>query len=395
MGVYLNTQLTQNHGRFTTQVRVPFAKVYSTTVPPPTHRRFPSTMGILSLCADSARPPGITTRHKLTMNTTENNTGVQRQCAMNPTFFTSNDETHLSTTSYNNTTPLSYITPHSPMASLHVSSDLTTWAFCWNLLLLVCFTIATILHSHSKKKRISKSLNTLQSVFTAACHLLSLLMSLISMATLFKPNRKRMCIRRSSTKRKRKKYPLARPPGIRSKYGKTNTAWSIVYDPRNDTVLTWTNHRVRIYQRRGRRLFTYKGKSENTFPRHALPISGEWQGSNFIVTNTSHWTNPPTETLPQYCHTPASITKRNNKSTQMDKNKQEPATRPPSKNRTPQTDRPRKKKAPKRKRKKVSQMSRKKWQTQARQFITNWTSQQMDAYLAIPEVALDWNVEPG
>jgi hypothetical protein len=45
---------------------------------------------------------------------------------------------------------------------------------------------------------------------------------------------------------------------------------------------------------------------------------------------------------------------------------------------------------------KVSQMSNKKWQIQEWQFITNWTSQQMDAYLAIlPEVALDWNVEPG
>jgi len=212
----------------------------------------------------------------------------------------------------------------------------------------VCFTIATILPSHSKKKRTRQSINNKnhgqqteqeypditttplpppQSIFTAACHLLSLLMSLISMATLFKPNRKRMCIRRSFTKRKRKKYPLARPPGIRSKYGKTNTAWSIVYDPRNDTVLTWTNHRVRIYQRRGRRLFTYrKGKSENTFPRHALPITGEWQGSNFIVTNTSHWTNPPTATLPQYCYTPASIPTRNTNNTQMDKDKQEPAT---------------------------------------------------------------------
>jgi hypothetical protein len=43
-----------------------------------------------------------------------------------------------------------------------------------------------------------------------------------------------------------------------------------MYDPRNDKVLTWTNHRVWIYQRRGCRLFTYqKGKSENTFPRHA------------------------------------------------------------------------------------------------------------------------------
>jgi hypothetical protein len=31
--------------------------------------------------------------------------------------FTSNDETHLSTAYYNNTTPPSYITPLSPMAS--------------------------------------------------------------------------------------------------------------------------------------------------------------------------------------------------------------------------------------------------------------------------------------
>ena len=163
-----------------------------------------------------------------------------------------------------------------------------------------------------------------------------------------------MCIRRSSTKRKWKKYPLARPPGIRSKYGKTNTVWSIVYDPRNDTVLTWTNHRVRIYQPRGRRLFTYrKGKSENTFPRHALPITCEWQGSNFIVTNTSYWTNPPTETLPQQYVTPASITTKNTTNNQME-NQQETATRPPSKNRKLKTDRPRNHKSPKRQSKKVS-----------------------------------------
>jgi hypothetical protein len=104
--------------------------------------------------------------------------------------------------------------------------------------------------------------------------------------------------------KRNEKNPLATPPGIRSKYGKTNAEWHIVYDPKKDKVLIWTNHRVRIYQRRGHRLFIYqKGKSENTFPQHALPISGEWQGSNFIVTNTSHWTNPPTETLPQQCVT--------------------------------------------------------------------------------------------
>ena len=44
---------------------------------------------------------------------------------------------------------------------------------------------------------------------------------------------------------------------------------------------------------------------------------------------------------------------------------------------------------------KVSNMSKEKWQTQAREFITNWTPQHMDAYLVIPEVAMEWNVEPG
>jgi hypothetical protein len=156
---------------------------------------------------------------------------------------------------------------------------------------------------------------------------------------------------------------MARHPGTRSKYyGKTKTAWSIVYDPRNDTVLIWTNHRVRIYQRRGRRLFTYqKGKSENTFPRHALPISGEWQGSYFIVNYTAHWTNPLTETLPQQCVTPASITTRNIKNNQMDKNQQETANRPPRKNWKLQTDRPRNHKSPKWQSKKVLHMSNEKW----------------------------------
>jgi hypothetical protein len=40
--------------------------------------------------------------------------------------------------------------------------------------------------------------------------------------------------------RKRRHYPLASPTGIRSKYGKTNTEWNIVYDPTNDKVLVWT-----------------------------------------------------------------------------------------------------------------------------------------------------------
>ena len=233
-----------------------------------------------------------------------------------------------------------------------------------------------------------------QSVFTAAWYLLSILVCLIPMASLFNPNRKRIRIRRSYTKRIRQKYPMARPPGTRSKHGKNNTTWNIVYDQRNDTVLIWTNHQVRIYQRRGRRLFTYqKGKSENTVPRHALPISGEWQGSYFIVNYIAHWTNPPTESLPQQCVTPISVTKRNNTQTQME-NHQETAMRPPSKTRKLKTDRPRNKTSPKRQSKKVSQKSNQTWRPQVRQFL-NWTPHHMDAYLAIPQVAMEWIVEPG
>jgi hypothetical protein len=34
-------------------------------------------------------------------------------------------------------------------------------------------------------------------------------------------------------------------------------------------------------------------------------------------------------------------------------------------------------------------------QTQGHQFFSNWTQHHMDAYLAIPQVAMEWIVEPG
>jgi hypothetical protein len=44
---------------------------------------------------------------------------------------------------------------------------------------------------------------------------------------------------------------------------------------------------------------------------------------------------------------------------------------------------------------KASLTSSSKWQNQARRLIFNWTPQYMDAYLAIPELVMEWNVEPG
>jgi hypothetical protein len=40
-------------------------------------------------------------------------------------------------------------------------------------------------------------------------------------------------------------------------------------------------------------------------------------------------------------------------------------------------------------------MSDEKWHTQVQPFLKKWTPQHMKAYLAIPEVAMEWIVEPG
>jgi hypothetical protein len=39
-------------------------------------------------------------------------------------------------------------------------------------------------------------------------------------------------------------------------------------------------------------------------------------------------------------------------------------------------------------------MSKKKWQPQVQQFL-NWIPRHIDAYLAIPQVAMEWIVDPG
>ena len=207
-----------------------------------------------------------------------------------------------------------------------------------------------------------------------------------------------------------KKYPMASHPGIRSKYGKSTNAWNMVYDPREDKVIAWTNQRVRIYQRRGRRMFTYqKGQRESTFPRHALPISGEWQGSKFIVTNISHWYNPPAATPPQH-HTPTTTTTTRNTTTNRQVQQQEKTTPRPAANRHLPNKKSRRHKrtlsnrtdqwkrtipTSKEPKSKDSMARSRKWQHKARQLICNWTHRHMDAYLAIPEKAMEWNVEPG
>ena len=339
-------------------------------------------MRFLSLCADSARPPGLTTHHKPTMNTTNQSTSVQRQCETSLTCFYSNAEMYLPTAYYKHTkpppcitphslpthqsVPLSYNTSHTPMASLHAISALPNFTLSWQFLFLVIFTIANVLPTQLKKQRAQKRIN-----------------------------------KHCTPKRCRKKYPMSKPPGTRPKTGKINTTWNVVYDPSRDQVLEWRSNRVRIYKRskRGHRLFTYhKGKHENTFPRQALPIYGTWNGSDFIVNHVSHWMDSPTAT-----HTNGT-TQSDNQKGQATKAKITSVVKQSEKRHGPATRA--KTPAPITKRKipngkaetqteKVSHMSNEKWHPQVRHFITKWTSQQMDAYLAIPEVALEWIVDPG
>jgi len=221
-------------------------------------------------------------------------------------------------------------------------------------------------------------------------------------------------------------YPLKRTPGTRSKHGNHPSTWNIVYDPAKDEILTWTNNRILIYQRRGRRQFVYwKKKHENTFPRTALPIHGHWQASYFIVERIDHWTNTsmaiPTahhcKTQWQYTENDSSTNKglRNHRNIEtkgnttilapspsfsgldisginksphgnwynngnngtLGSNGHKGTTKHPSTHGTS----------------KDSHMSNK-WQPQVRPII-QWTRQHLDSFLALAEVACEWIVDPG
>jgi hypothetical protein len=129
--------------------------------------------------------------------------------------------------------------------------------------------------------------------------------------------------------------------------------------------------------------------------------SGEWQGSTFIVTNTSHWTSLPTAVPPHYGATPVTPPTRIVKPMQSQElttethvitghtpitvHRRKPRPRLESPLPTEQQGR----------KKEVSRMRHSKWPTHARQIITKWTPMHLAASLSIPEVALEWIVEPG
>ena len=164
-------------------------------------------MGTLSLCADSARPPGTTTHQSFSngLCTTAGNksygqkthTSAQTPCHVVNTVTSYYHKKHLSTSS-----GLHVI---SALAHPFNNSTATRQLIYWDLL------------------------------FILFC----------SIATLFNPsNRKSTRNRERPMKRRRQKYPCAKTPGSRPKHGKTNELWNVVYDPATDQVLTWSSERI-------------------------------------------------------------------------------------------------------------------------------------------------------
>jgi hypothetical protein len=173
------------------------------------------------------------------------------------------------------------------------------------------------------------------------------------------------------------------------------------------------------------------GSNENTFPRHALPIHGHWQGSSFIVEHLDHWTNTPTTiqntcstTQWQYPSPPLHLTPQSSlhvisaltcstiplaqwqtrKTSLTYKRNTTSATNMMDMTHPKQmTGKSQPKLAPNT----LTWQSRKqsnnnpkdskwsiKWHPQARLKIW-WTKQHLDSYLALAEVICEWNIDPG
>jgi hypothetical protein len=281
--------------------------------------------------------------------------------------------------------------------------------------------------THTSRNELTPT--TLQLIGSMHSLCLWLLLCFLMMAA-FVPTRPRMertPTRKRTPRPQRPHYPLQKPPGIRTKYGKLPTAWNIIYDPKTDTILTWCYNRVRIYRRRGQRQFIYqKGKHENTFPRTAQPIHGHWQGSTFIVTHFDHWTNTPTA-IPdnhsiterhadptdwnwptQTCTNPRQQMKHldnktgnpqhtmatliiNRKTITNPTNNFARSQHHTSNNDNPKNGPPRCIKKPPHQQFMVYLCT---WHL-TELMIVGWTKPHLDAYLALAAVACAWNIEPG
>jgi hypothetical protein len=203
-----------------------------------------------------------------------------------------------------------------------------------------------------------------------------------------------------------------------SEMGITTNAWNIVYDPTADKVIIWTNNRVNLSTKRTPTVYIPK--------RTARPAKVPSPGIHPPTTNLRQMTRQQlhcdqyisveqstnwSATLPQHRTTPVTTITWNATANQLMQPQEIPKPKQVIKSHLPKAQsRHHKRTLGNRKDQcwkrtlptsnnapysKDSQPRNRKWQNQARQFILNWTPQQMDAYLAIPEVAMKWNVEPG
>jgi hypothetical protein len=182
--------------------------------------------------------------------------------------------------------------------------------------------------------------------------------------------------------------------------------WNIVYDPSKDEVLVWTDNRVRIFRRRGRRQFVYlKGKNDNTFPCTSLPLTGHWQGSYFIANHIAHRQTQPTKHVN---HVKIVMPKPNknlsalngssqrhhelhqNTLSQINGHKQRPQKQKQTHYQPTKND----SHTPNEIRAKAFKATRKTMRLHIA-LILIWTKRHLDAYLATAEIFLEQNVDPG
>jgi hypothetical protein len=293
------------------------------------------------------------------------------------TTLTPNDTSYLVTAYYANTTQTSRLTLFSPMASLHAISVLPTLTLSWQIFFLVIFTIATVLPSQLKKKA-KKSINKTNpdQPDTEKDY------NLIGSIDYSKKEKEHAIIAQDIAFWTRESV---RGPDQYDK--ETAEYYSTDHDPKykeiqamiddddgfNDDHTLWDTYDARTHVKR-LQMNAHRPTEQKEIPK--LEKQHSSKTTNRLTANipTKNTPTRPRHTI-KYTKWKPTL-KRTKRKTKSHKSKT-------------------KAKEQHRQHKQVSKRSRKKWQNQARQYILNWQPQHMDAYLAIPQVAVEWNVEPG
>jgi hypothetical protein len=203
-------------------------------------------MGILSLCADSGRPPGLTTHHE---RINGSHTIFGCSTTMHHQWITVSNLWTAPVTSYYNSTRASSPFPPtnllaSTQSSLHVISDLIPHG-----------TSPPPPHPSASSRSHTLAQDCLVPTFKSFQVIGIFIPLLCATVTVYLyiawPRRRQQSRNHKAPKTKplRQHYPLAKPPGQQTKYGTTPIqCWNMVYDRQQDEILTWTQGRIRIYR---------------------------------------------------------------------------------------------------------------------------------------------------